>query len=229
MPPHRRAPQKNRPVWHDLAGRFMDDRECLASFIALECAEIIEGDKPANLLSLVNRPQRCGRNLYSLWKRYGERLLDGSGLTVLPLQDRGSSILLLVYKPAALDTLLTRKNVTAVLRKCGYPVPLNRHEVLTELESRLHDSEDFPHEIGVFLGYPLKDVVGFLGWVPLPFVCQGPWKIYGDPRSSMRLVEQFRNCRCRMAHKLAISVTAVDQLCAHGNTVQKRDLFTPTN
>lgn len=34
--------------------------------------------------------------------------------------------------------------------------------MLEQLRSRLHGSEEFPHEIGVFLGYPLNDVLGFI-------------------------------------------------------------------
>ena len=37
-----------------------------------------------------------------------------------------------------------------------------------------------------------------MGWAPLPFTCQGPWKIYGDPTVSLGLAEAFRQSRCRM-------------------------------
>jgi len=46
-----------RSAWQDVAGRFDDPRECLASFLALETAEVIAGEKPANLLGIANR--RC--------------------------------------------------------------------------------------------------------------------------------------------------------------------------
>lgn len=37
----------------------------------------------------------------------------------------------------------------------------------------------------------------------LPFVCQGPWKIYGNPAQSLGLVEQYRYCRQRWGNILA--------------------------
>ena len=63
-------------------------------------------------------------------------------------------------------------------------------------------ANDFPHEIGIFLGYPLKDVLAFMGQVRLAFSCQGPWKIYGKPDQSLELADRYRHCRCRMAVRL---------------------------
>ena len=126
----------------------------------------------------------------------------GGEVTARVLADRGDSLLVLLYQPAALAGLLAEKKVQAVLLRAGYATPDNTSEALTELERRVGGG-GFPHEIGVFLGYPLKDVVGFLGWARLPFACQGPWKIYGDPRESLRLAEEHHQCRCRMARRLA--------------------------
>ena len=41
------------------------------------------------------------------------------------------------------------------------------------------EAADFPHEIGVFLGYPLEDVVGFIRHRGKCFTCCGCWKSYG--------------------------------------------------
>jgi hypothetical protein len=85
---------------------------------------------------------------------------------------------------------------------------------------------DFPHEVGVFLGYPLKDVAGFMGWVDLPVTCQGPWKIYGNPDRSLALADGFRACRLRMDQRLRCCANASDCLrtnmmtCTNRNDVQ---------
>lgn len=195
------ALKRERPGWQELSRRFGGDRECLAVFLALETAEILAGAKPANLINVANKRRPCGKNLYELWKKCGASLLGTSGLAVKELADRGNSLLLLIYRPDAMAALLARKNAGAVLRRAGYREPSDPAKALSELHSRMK-ADDFPHEIGVFLGYPLKDVAGFMGWVPLPFTCQGPWKIYGDPCQSLRLAETFRSCRERMAERL---------------------------
>ena len=40
------------------------------------------------------------------------------------------------------------------------PVALNR--CIVKLIGRLQENEGFPHEIGLFLGYPPEDVLGFI-------------------------------------------------------------------
>jgi hypothetical protein len=208
---HLYSDKQRRPTWHDLAERFADERECLASFLALEAAEVLDGEKPANLINVSNRRRACGRNLYRMWRRHGATLLGQGGLAVRELADRGDSLLLLLYRPQSLAALLARPNVLGFLRKAGYTNPADPQTSLAELQTRI-SAAGFPHEIGVFLGYPLKDVAGFMGWAPLPFTCQGPWKIYGDPAGSLGLAEAFRQSRCRMARWLARCVTPVDCL-----------------
>jgi hypothetical protein len=208
---HHSSDEQRRPTWHELAERFADERECLASFLALEAAEVLDGEKPANLINIANRRRACGRNLYRLWRRHGATLLRQGGLAVRELADRGDSLLLLLYRPQTLAALLTRPNVVGFLRKAGYTNPADPQAALAQLQSRIA-ATGFPHEIGVFLGYPLKDVAGFMGWIQLPFACQGPWKIYGDPRGSLDLAETFRQCRHRMARQLARCTTPVDCL-----------------
>lgn len=201
----------DRPIWHQVSTRFSEPRECLASFLALEAAEVIEGAKPANLVSVANRRRPCGSNPYELWKRFGGAVLTGSGLAAMELADRQDSVLLLIYSPSAMERLLQRANVSAVLKRAGYVNVEDTESVLDQLAARMGDA-GFPHEIGVFLGYPLKDVAAFMGWVSIPFACQGPWKIYGDPRESLRLAETFRCCRKRMAERLTCCVSPFECL-----------------
>ncbi|GFO64727.1 DUF3793 family protein [Geomonas paludis] len=200
-----------RAAWQDFAGLYPTDEACLASFLALELAEVLQGAKPANLVCLSNKRRSCGRNLYLLWKEHGAALLEESGLKVRVLDDRGSSILLLLYSQEALGALLAQKSVRSILDKAGYDNVHDFDAVLDELEARV-TGEGFPHEIGVFLGYPLKDVIGFMGWAPLAFTCQGPWKIFGKPEQSLRLAECHRECRSRMSQRLASGCNPLDCL-----------------
>jgi hypothetical protein len=191
-----------RPNWYDISGRFAEPRHCLASFLALESAEVLEGVKPANLVNLPNRVRPCGRNLYTLWRSEGRQVLAESGLAARELADRGDSLLLLLYSPAAIEELLRGPAAAGVLRRSGYGALNDADATLEELAGRCGGS-GFPHEIGVFLGYPLKDVAAFMGWVQLPFACQTLWKVYGDPRPSLELAETFLCCRRQMARRLA--------------------------
>lgn len=192
-----------QPHWHTVLHRFPAARDCLASFLAYESAEILAGVKPASLINLVNRPHHCGRNFYRLWKECGPALLEKSGLVGRELVDRGDSLLLLVYAPELLDALLQRPATRAMLHRAGYTQAEDALAVLAKLQERCRAGEGFPHEIGIFLGYPLKDVAAFLGWAAIPFTVQGPWKIYGQPEKSLDLAATHQRCREHMVRKLA--------------------------
>jgi hypothetical protein len=201
------------PPWHSLAARFPDERACLASFLALEGAEVIAGVKPGNLVNVANRKRQCGRNPYELWHSHRETLLTGTELQARVLLDRGSSLLLYLYRSDLLQTVLSRPPVTTLLGNCGYRQPLDLATALDQLQTSVATGT-FPHEIGIFLGYPLKDVLAFMGCIDLPYACQGPWKIYGKPEQSLELADRFRQCRCLMAGRL--------QSCADPETCLQR-------
>lgn len=204
-----------RPLWYSISRRFPEPRHCLASFLALEAAEVLEGVKPANLINLPNRVRPCGRNLYTLWKELGGGVVAESGLAARELADRGDSLLLLVYSPAVMEELLQRPAAAGLLRRSGYG-DLGHAAALDELALRC-SGNSFPHEIGIFLGYPLKDVAAFMGLVQLPFSCQALWKVYGDPRPSLELADRFLGSRRRMASQLATCSNPLDCLACHGN------------
>jgi hypothetical protein len=195
-----------KPGWNDIAARFSTDRDCLAAFVALQAAEVLAGAKPSNLVSMVKKRPPCGRDFRALWKEHGPGLIVESSLEARELIDRGNSLLLLLYDRGSLKRLLSRRNVVILLRRAGYPRDIDVESVLDELQIRL-SSGKFPHEIGILLGYPLKDVVGFMGWARLRFSFQGPWKIYGNPRQSLLLAETHLRCRYHMSLQL---VTGAD-------------------
>jgi hypothetical protein len=192
--------------WHSIAPLFTGDRECLAAFLALESAEVLEGEKPANLINIPDWMRPCGKNFYRLWKEYGEEVLAGSAVRGLVLAERNDSVLLLLYREDLMKSLLEKKSVAALLARSGYGAAPDPAAALAVLRERM-TGDGFPHEIGIFLGYPLKDVAGFIGWAKIPYTCQGPWKIYGAPEASLALARTFRGCRDRMAARLCFGPT----------------------
>lgn len=206
-----RTEKDHRAHWSDIAGRFPEEMECIAAFIALETAEVLAGAKPATLLNIPNKRRECGQNLHTLWKRYGHEILADSPLVSYVLADNDASVSLLFYRPEEFEHHLARRDVRALLLRAGYPASASPSEILLQLATRLKGGR-FPHEIGLILGYPAKDVAAFMGWINLPFACQGPWKMYGNPSESLRLVERFRCCRARMAEHLNIAASALSCL-----------------
>ena len=77
---------------------------------------------------------------------------------------------------------------------CGYG-ELDVDAAIERLKSRFDKGEDFPHEIGVFLDYPLGDVIGFIENSGHNYKCSGCWKVYCDECESRRLFAMYQKCR----------------------------------
>lgn len=145
--------------------------DCLTAYLMLECAEVLAGVKPANLISLVNRNQLCGRNLYQLWQSYHEELAARlPDLTIRVLQTRERALLLLCYNNDQLERHMAHAGIRTLLRKAGYEANSSIEAQLGELSRRIESKGSFPHEIGLFIGYPAKDVAAFMGLIKLPYL-----------------------------------------------------------
>jgi hypothetical protein len=208
--------------------RFSNPLDCLTAHLMLECSEVLAGVKPANLISLVNRTRPCGRNLYELWQNHHDDLATRLGdLTLKVLQTGQGALLLLCYHHDHLERHLSHAGIRTLLHKAGYNADASCEALLGELCRRIENKKSFPHEIGLFIGYPAKDVAAFMGLIRIPFTCQGPWKIYGNPGESLRLAERFRHCRNLMAEHLSLCASAVQ--CLDGLAGDTKGLFVPVH
>ena len=124
------------------------------------------------------------------------RLLNGmfrdKGLHILPLRWRGGKALLYMYRPKRLEKDLQDTLSGRLLSECGY-VPGSAAGCLQQLIARLRREEGFPHEVGLFLGYPPGDVEGFMHRKDECVLC-GLWKVYGDVEGALRQFERCRRC-----------------------------------
>lgn len=91
---------------------------------------------------------------------------------------------------ARLTKYLFSPDVMAFLARFGYEYAC-AEEALRQLKERMNG--EFPHEIGVFLGYPLGDVCGFLRDPDGCILC-GAWKVYENVGEAARTFERFRRC-----------------------------------
>jgi len=99
-----------------------------------------------------------------------------------------------LYREAWITRILCQPEIQDFLRRQGYRPEEGCQAMLTRLSRRLCLEEDYPHEIGVFLGYPLEDVVGFIRNRGRNYTCCGYWKAYGDPEAAQKRFDQYRRC-----------------------------------
>lgn len=163
-----------------------------------QCSPVLAGLKPANLFRHENRDRAA---LYATVAGWDARLAP-KGIRLLVLKECPHShwYLVYLYRPAKLGAALAQPGVGAFLRREGYALPSDPAspagcaQLLRQLAGRLSCDGDFPHEIGVFLGYPLGDVEGFIANRGRNFTCCGCWKSYGDPDAARRHFAQLNKC-----------------------------------
>ena len=127
----------------------------------------------------------------------------GLRLVILKGCRRTGSYLLYLYRERDLAEVLGRREHRDFLRAMGYTPWEAPGDCLRQLAARLCLEEEFPHEIGVFLGYPLDDVKGFIRHKGRDYTFCGCWKCYGDPQAARRRFERYRRCTAVLRRRYA--------------------------
>lgn len=121
--------------------------------------------------------------------------LNPKGVYLEVLRHSVKSVLVYVYRPKQLRQDLKEIKTYHLLKTMGYDHPLEIEKILTEIKQRLQLGEEFPHEIGILLGYPIDDVIGFITQGGENYKYCGYWKVYKDEEKSLQLFEAFNHCR----------------------------------
>ncbi len=148
------------------------------------------GIKPASLFSMTCKKFQEGTNCLNEWNVQFSK----QERFIIPFKRKDGSFLFFVYDKRLLQRILSRgKNRDYLLAK-GYQVEMGLNCVLKELFRRLSQSENFPHEVGLFLGYPLEDVVGFEINGARNYKFSGIWKVYGNKERAIKKMNRYRIC-----------------------------------
>ncbi len=158
-------------------------------------APALMGIKPANIITFSIKNEEEGIRLSSLIKDYNE-MFCGKDLSFFVLCQCPVSCLVMVYRPSALEKQMKRKEVTAILRKWGYRTD-SLEDMLVQLGKKIgnHDTWGFPHEIGLFLGYPVEDVIGFMKHKGKDYLYACYWKVYSDVERAKSWCMQWEAAR----------------------------------
>jgi hypothetical protein len=165
--------------------------------LAYHTAPTLLGIKCANLISLSKTEFDLPGNAERFNKRTASR-----GLKLKILCSCKNRVLILLYSEKLLAAQLADQKSQAILKEYGYGECASIGQALDRLAGRILDSDGFPHEIGVFLGYPAEDVVGFIENGGMNFSLCGYWKVYGDPEKARRTFNNYDKCRKFLCDKL---------------------------
>ena len=147
---------------------------------------VILGSKPAEIINVPGSKEDKKIKLSQIEAFFS----NCSRITyrIITTHDGGKRVLFINEK--SMEKVLVNKRCINFLKFVGYPADYQLNDYMDELVFRLQ-SEEFPHEIGVFLGYPLKDVLGFMGYGKNELVEVRNWRIYGDKEISYEVYNNF--------------------------------------
>lgn len=114
------------------------------------------------------------------------------GFVFVCMRRMGGRALFYVYHIGALEKLLCCPLNRKFLEERGYPCKSAAQSVML-LKERMQE-DDFPHEIGIFLGYPLEDVQCFIDDPTAKTELCGYWKVYADLEEKQKIFERFTRC-----------------------------------
>ena len=165
--------------------------------LARYAAPCLAGVKPSNLISF---PNDAGE-----WCADYNALLNGCGVYFKSLCVCGKRTMIFVYRKQLLEEYFRQPEVRNTLQSFGYK-PENGVpaciQMLWQKMSRLKDAfgsaackDFFPHEIGLFLGYPVQDVLQYIAAGGIGCLFCGYWKVYGEPEKARLLFSRYQECK----------------------------------
>ena len=161
-----------------------DDIQVKTSFqLALKCAPFLKGMKISCAISM-NR-EMCSQL---------HNILRHTDISYHILSDIDGRCLVLFYRKKEMAAYLQLPHIKEYLAKFGY-AGMSFHEMLRRLARRVSaysvKGMGFPHEIGIFFGYPVDDVKGFIENEGRDCLLVGYWKVYSNPENAKSIFNQY--------------------------------------
>ncbi len=184
------------------------------------CAPTLAGIKTGNLFSVRSANEA---DITDEVRKLNASLRK-KGIRVIPLKTTGDFALIYIYRPDFLEQDLRDSHAKRILNNFGYLYKTPEGCILHLIE-RLKNTENFPHEIGLFLGYPPADVEGFMKHPCEGVQCCGYWKVYAEPEKAQMTFRRYRQCTeayCRMNQQgrtlveLTVNTTKIEKLNDQG-------------
>lgn len=157
--------------------------------IIRHCSPTLAGLKTGSLFSC-----RCtSKQDLTLEIRQLNKKLVPKGLRILPLRVWNGRALIYVCRLSGLAKDFSDAQAKRLLESYGYQ-PEKTNECILHLIQRLQTEQEFPHEVGLFLGYPPSDVCAFIENKACNQKCVGCWKVYGNEEDAKKIFDQYDKC-----------------------------------
>ncbi len=159
----------------------------MESSVISYCAPTLAGLKAGSIFN--GDIEDIRSNMVSFNDRYNKM-----GIYATVLLKRKSTALVYVYRRSRLERELCEPECAAFMKELGYTTDCNM--CIEHLKRRISVPGEFPHEIGLFLSYPIEDVIGFIKNKGRNALMCGQWKVYGSMEKAQERFRIYRKCTC---------------------------------
>ncbi len=164
----------------------------LLRYLLVKVSPVILKVKPAVLVRITNCCRINQFRSYDMFCVHQEQILNVLRTDYRVMRNTGKDIQVLFYDKEVMQNIIDQPENRRFLASHGYTSHAPVDQCLDILSERFSDS-DFPHEIGIFLGYPLHDVKGFIekrtDSIP---ITRGLWRVFDKPHEALRLMWSYR-------------------------------------
>ncbi len=120
--------------------------------------------------------------------------LSAKGVRIVLLSLSNDRALIYLYRPFCLRKDFLETDRATLLTEFGYEATIP-NRCLSRLIHKIRTKTSFPHEIGLFLGYPTEDVLGFIKNKAKDYKHVGCWKVYGNSFEALKKFKNYEKCR----------------------------------
>ena len=161
----------------------------LDKYLVQHCAPTLASIKTANLFSCSYESESNLEYAVKVWNE----IFKNKGIELIVLKKQKEKALIYVCRKSRLRADLAKDGVKEFLAAYGYR-GIDADDAIDTLKGRLRSVSEFPHEIGIFLDYPLGDVKGFIENAGANCKCAGCWKVYCNECEAVKMFTRFKKC-----------------------------------
>lgn len=172
----------------------LNDKSYLEYLLTYNLATVIAKVKPASTLTLKNDEQKT----LVLWNKFGGEVVKKLGLEYFILRNREEIITIMVYDKSTLWQYVNDDKNKKFLNNIDYSNLTNLDEYLSVLLKRFN-KYNCPHELGLFLGIPLDDVMDFMECSDKKCLGCGYWKVFNNYSEALRIFESYDKLKYQTA------------------------------
>jgi hypothetical protein len=184
--------------------KTQDEKTFIESMITCFAAPVLREIKCGALINLC----RHGEDLRAAWYETKDRLSQKLRLEFAEIKTSRRSVILYIFRRDLLVSRLSERDSAEFLKRLGYDCSHNFPlGCIEDLVARFEWG--IPHEVGIFLGYPLDDVIGFIKNGGRYEKISGYWKVYGNEQYALEKFGEYKNAETNAAMKMLEGALAV--------------------